>query len=291
METRDNGSLLRSHAELGDAARRPQLPVLRRPAAGARSGRRWTSTGSPSTCPWDPSGVAVVITPWNAPLMLATWRIAPALAAGNTVVVKPPEWAPLTASLLADIAHDAGLPDGAFNVVQGIGEEAGAALVANPGVDRIAFTGSVPTGRLVAAAAGAEPDAGLARARREVAVRGVRRRRPGRAREASGRSVRQRGTGLPGRHPPAGRVRDLRRVPGPLRRGASAIRAGRSARRRDRHRAAHHARALRTRRRVRSGRATADGAKRSSVAARTKTSVASTTGPPCSSMSRPARGC
>ena len=66
-----------------------------------------------------------------------------------------PEWAPLTASLLADILHDAGLPDGAFNVVQGIGEEAGAALVAHPGVDRVAFTGSVPTGRLVAAAAGA----------------------------------------------------------------------------------------------------------------------------------------
>ena len=102
---------------------------------------------------WDPSGVAVVITPWNAPLMLATWRLAPALAAGNTVVFKPPEWAPLTASLLADIARDAGLPDGVLNVVQGIGEEAGAALVAHPDVDRIAFTGSVATGRLVAAAA------------------------------------------------------------------------------------------------------------------------------------------
>ena len=97
----------------------------------------------------------MVITPWNAPLMLATWRVAPALAAGNTVVLKPPEWAPLTASMLADIAHEAGLPDGAFNVVQGIGEEAGAALVAHPDVDRVAFTGSVPTGKLVAAAAGA----------------------------------------------------------------------------------------------------------------------------------------
>src|SRR5262249_34466433 len=94
-----------------------------------------------------------VITPWNAPLMLATWRVAPALAAGNAVILKPPEWAPLTASMLADIAHEAGLPDGAFNVVHGIGEEAGAALVAHPGVDRIAFTGSVETGRLVAAAA------------------------------------------------------------------------------------------------------------------------------------------
>ena len=67
---------------------------------------------------------------------------APALAAGNAVVLKPPEWAPLTASMLADITREAGLPDGAFNVVQGIGEEAGAALVAHPGVDRISFTGS-----------------------------------------------------------------------------------------------------------------------------------------------------
>ena len=87
--------------------------------------------------------------------MLATWRIAPALAAGDAVIAKPPEWAPLTASLLADITRDAGMPDGAFNVVQGIGEEAGAALVAHPDVGRVAFTGSVATGKLVAASAGA----------------------------------------------------------------------------------------------------------------------------------------
>jgi len=97
-----------------------------------------------------------VITPWNAPLMLATWRIAPTLAAGNTVVAKPPEWAPLTASLLADITRDAGLPDGVFNVVQGLGGQAGAALVAHPDLARVAFTGSARTGRLVAAAAGAQ---------------------------------------------------------------------------------------------------------------------------------------
>lgn len=154
VETRDNGSLLRS-------MRRSVMPRV------ARNFRffadRLLELGDPDVdfngfaehLSWDPSGVAVVITPWNAPLMLATWRIAPALAAGNTVVAKPPEWAPLTASMLADIAHEAGLPDGALNVVQGIGEEAGAALVANPDVDRIAFTGSVPTGRLVAASAGA----------------------------------------------------------------------------------------------------------------------------------------
>src|SRR5205085_7048886 len=78
------------------------------------------------------------------------------LAAGNTVVLKPPEWAPLTASLFADIAREAGLPDGVFNVVQGVGEEAGAALVSNRDVDRISFTGSIETGRSIAASAGSD---------------------------------------------------------------------------------------------------------------------------------------
>src|SRR5258706_376772 len=80
----------------------------------------------------------------------------PALAAGNAVVAKPPEWAPLTASLLADIAAEAGLPDGVFNVVQGLGPEAGAALAAHPDIARVAFTGSAATGRAVAAAAGSQ---------------------------------------------------------------------------------------------------------------------------------------
>jgi 5-carboxymethyl-2-hydroxymuconic-semialdehyde dehydrogenase len=85
--------------------------------------------------------------------MLATWKIAPALAAGDTVVLKPAEWTPLTASLFADITREAGLPDGAFNVVQGYGAEAGAALVAHPGLRRISFTGSVPTAKTIAKAA------------------------------------------------------------------------------------------------------------------------------------------
>src|SRR5262249_47407289 len=86
---------------------------------------------------------------------LGTWRIAPALAAGCTVVYKPPEWAPLTASLLADITAEAGLPDGVFNVVQGLGTEAGGALTRHPGVRRLSFTGSLPTARQIAAAAAA----------------------------------------------------------------------------------------------------------------------------------------
>ena len=102
---------------------------------------------------YDPAGVAALITPWNAPMMLTTWKIGPALAAGNTVVVKPPEWAPLTCSLLADIAREAGVPDGVLNVVQGIGEEAGAALVAHPELDRISFTGSTDTAMAIGQAA------------------------------------------------------------------------------------------------------------------------------------------
>ena len=153
VETRDNGSLLRSmmNSVMPRVAHNfhffaDELLTLDHPDFDTR--------GHTNHVEWDPSGVAVVITPWNAPLMLATWRVAPALAAGSAVILKPPEWAPLTASLLADITRDAGMPDGAFNVVQGAGEEAGAALVAHPGVDRIAFTGSVPTGKLVATSAG-----------------------------------------------------------------------------------------------------------------------------------------
>lgn len=102
---------------------------------------------------YDPAGVAVLITPWNAPLMLTTWKLGPALAAGNTVVVKPPEWAPLTCSLLADIADQAGIPPGVLNVVQGIGEVAGDALVNHADVNRISFTGSTDTARIIGQAA------------------------------------------------------------------------------------------------------------------------------------------
>ncbi|WP_240376808.1 5-carboxymethyl-2-hydroxymuconate semialdehyde dehydrogenase [Bacillus piscicola] len=93
-----------------------------------------------------PVGIAGLITPWNAPFMLETWKIAPALATGNTVVLKPAEWSPLTANRLAEIIDKAGLPDGVFNVVHGYGETAGASLVANPDVELISFTGETTTG-------------------------------------------------------------------------------------------------------------------------------------------------
>ncbi len=152
VETRDNGSLLRSHRR-GVMPRvamnfrffADQLVELRHPDRHIRHHRERIG--------YEPAGVVAVITAWNAPLMLASWRIGPALAAGNTVVLKPPEWAPLTASVLADITDAAGLPPGVFNVVQGTGLSAGAPLTAHPDIDRIAFTGSVPTAGVVAAAA------------------------------------------------------------------------------------------------------------------------------------------
>jgi phenylacetaldehyde dehydrogenase len=97
----------------------------------------------------EPVGVVGAIVPWNFPLLMAVWKIAPALAAGCTVVLKPAEETPLTALRLAELIQEAGIPDGVVNVVTGYGGEAGAALVAHPGVDKITFTGSTEVGKLI----------------------------------------------------------------------------------------------------------------------------------------------
>ncbi|MFF3889660.1 aldehyde dehydrogenase [Streptomyces sp. NPDC001914] len=152
VETTDNGALLRSH-------RRGVMP---RVAHNFRFFADWLlkldhedfeTRGHTNHVSWDPAGPSVLITPWNAPLMLSTWKVAPALAAGNTVVLKPAEWTPLTASLLADIAAEAGLPAGVLNIVQGYGSEIGDALTSHPDVRRISFTGSVPTAQRITASA------------------------------------------------------------------------------------------------------------------------------------------
>lgn len=93
-----------------------------------------------------PIGPVGVITPWNTPFMLSTWKIAPALAAGCTVVHKPAEWSPYTGMMLSEIAHEAGLPDGVLNCVQGLGESAGKALTEHPAIKAIAFVGESQTG-------------------------------------------------------------------------------------------------------------------------------------------------
>jgi len=97
----------------------------------------------------EPYGVVGQIIPWNFPILMAAWKMAPALAAGNTVVLKPAEQTPLTALRLGELMLEAGLPPGVVNIVTGFGGEAGAALVAHPGVDRLAFTGSTAVGRSI----------------------------------------------------------------------------------------------------------------------------------------------
>lgn len=119
----------------------------------AHQDRRWNAKAMDNHVQRMPAGPAVVITPWNAPFMLSTWKLAPALAAGNTVIHKPAEWSPLSAALLAELTLEAGFPPGAYNLVQGIGEEVGAALVADPRVRRITFTGSPDTARHIGRAA------------------------------------------------------------------------------------------------------------------------------------------
>lgn len=101
----------------------------------------------------EPAGVVGAITPWNVPLGQAIWKLAPALAAGCTIVLKPAEQTPLTALRFARLVAEAGVPEGVVNVVTGYGEAAGAALVAHPGVDKISFTGSTEVGRLIGEAA------------------------------------------------------------------------------------------------------------------------------------------
>ncbi len=104
----------------------------------------------------EPIGVVGAITPWNSPLPMVMLKVAPALATGCTLVLKPAELAPLTAMRLAEICQEAGVPDGVINLVNGTGESAGAALAAHPGVDKIAFTGSTEVGRMIVRAAAAD---------------------------------------------------------------------------------------------------------------------------------------
>jgi phenylacetaldehyde dehydrogenase len=101
----------------------------------------------------EPVGVVAQIIPWNFPLLMAAWKLGPALATGCTVVLKPAEQTPLSALRLAELVAEAGFPDGVVNVVPGYGETAGAALAAHPGVDKVAFTGSTEVGKLIVQAA------------------------------------------------------------------------------------------------------------------------------------------
>ena len=101
----------------------------------------------------EPVGVVGQIIPWNFPLLMAAWKLGPALATGNTIVLKPAEQTPLTALRLGELIQEAGIPDGVVNIVTGLGEDAGAPLAAHPDVDKVAFTGSTEVGKLILQAA------------------------------------------------------------------------------------------------------------------------------------------
>ena len=118
-------------------------------APEARDGRSLRTAGQINLTTRVPIGPVGVITPWNTPFMLSTWKIAPALAAGCTIVHKPAEFSPLTARLLVEIAEEAGLPKGVWNLVNGLGEDAGKALTEHPAIKAIGFVGESRTGSLI----------------------------------------------------------------------------------------------------------------------------------------------
>lgn len=118
-------------------------------APEARDGDTIRTTGQVNMTTRVPIGPIGVITPWNTPFMLSTWKIAPALAAGCTIVHKPAEFSPLTARLLVEIAEEAGLPKGVWNLVNGLGEEAGKALTEHPDIKAIGFVGESRTGSMI----------------------------------------------------------------------------------------------------------------------------------------------
>ena len=118
-------------------------------APSARDGQSLPTGQHLNVTSRSPIGPVGVITPWNTPFMLSTWKIAPALAAGCTVVHKPAEFSPLTARILAEICHEAGLPAGVLNLVNGMGEDAGRALTEHPDIKAIAFVGESKTGSMI----------------------------------------------------------------------------------------------------------------------------------------------
>jgi NAD-dependent aldehyde dehydrogenases len=165
IEERADGLARLTTLEVGKPIRESQQVDVVHAAAVFRYYGEWTDKIYGETCPVDPAffnytlreplGVVGAITPWNFPLVLAAWKLAPALASGNTAVLKPAEQAPLASLQLGELAMEAGFPPGVLNVVSGFGPTAGAALAVHPGVDKVAFTGEHTTAqKIVQASAG-----------------------------------------------------------------------------------------------------------------------------------------
>ncbi len=148
VESMDTGQPLRfmSKAAVRGAA---NFRYFADQAPGARDGQTLQAPGQLNITTRTPLGPVGLITPWNTPFMLSTWKIAPALAAGCTVVHKPAELSPLTARLLVEIAEEAGLPKGVWNTVNGFGEDTGKALTEHPAIKAIGFVGEIRTGQII----------------------------------------------------------------------------------------------------------------------------------------------
>ena len=138
LETLDNGKSIRESRDI-------DIPLVARHFYHHAG---WAQLLDEEFPGYGPVGVVGQIIPWNFPLLMFAWKVAPALAAGNTVVIKPAEYTPLTALMFAEIADEIGLPHGVLNVVNGAGET-GAAITVHPGIDKIAFTGSTEVGRII----------------------------------------------------------------------------------------------------------------------------------------------
>ncbi len=146
LETLDNGKPIRESRDI-------DIPLVARHFYHHAG---WAQLRDEEFPNYSPVGVVAQIIPWNFPLLMFAWKVAPALAAGCTIVIKPAEYTPLTAIAFAEIAHEIGLPPGVLNVIHGDGAT-GAALVNHPGIDKIAFTGSTEVGRLIRKATAATP--------------------------------------------------------------------------------------------------------------------------------------
>src|SRR5439155_18160289 len=138
LESMDNGKSIRETRDI-------DIPLVARHFYHHAG---WSQLLDTEFAGYEAVGVVGQIIPWNFPLLMLAWKIAPALAGGNTVVLKPAEFTPLTAMAFAEIAHEAGLPPGVVNIVNGHGDT-GAAIVEHPDVDKIAFTGSTEVGRII----------------------------------------------------------------------------------------------------------------------------------------------
>lgn len=151
LESRDTGKPLKLAREIDMGRARANLKFF------AQAMQQWASAGhdmGPAGFNYtrrEPLGAVALITPWNLPLYLLTWKLAPALVTGNTVVAKPSELTPLTADALAGLANEAGIPAGVFNLVHGTGAGCGQALVDHPDIKAVSFTGGTVTGRRIAA--------------------------------------------------------------------------------------------------------------------------------------------